>query len=144
MMIDPVYRLDLYGLSSKLSQRHWAHLVQEHFSDHPDVVAKAKAALTAEGSAVVQAAFGNVQYKWARERQPDGKFIDKSFDGMLKDYREGGRHGRDEELHLRSELPHAQRPRSRDCRRARQFETLGGSSSSRANWDSIAAIALWR
>ena len=85
MMIDPVYRLDLYGLSSKLSQRHWAHLVQEHFSDHPDVVAKAKAALTAEESAVVQAAFGNVQYKWARERQPDGKFIDKSFDGMLKD-----------------------------------------------------------
>ena len=56
MMIDPVYRLDLYGLSSKLSQRHWAHLVQEHFSDHPDVVAKAKAALTAEESAVVQAA----------------------------------------------------------------------------------------
>jgi hypothetical protein len=49
------------------------------------VVAKAKAALTAEESAVVQAAFGNVQYKWARERQPDGKFIDKSFDGMLKD-----------------------------------------------------------
>jgi hypothetical protein len=41
------------------------------------VVAKAKAALTAEESAVVQAAFGNVQYKWARERQPDGKFIDK-------------------------------------------------------------------
>jgi len=32
MMIDPVYRLDLYGLSSKLSQRHWAHLDQEHFS----------------------------------------------------------------------------------------------------------------
>jgi hypothetical protein len=62
MMIDPVYRLDLYGLSSKLSQRHWAHLVQE-LSDHPDVVAKAKAALTAEESAVVQAAFGNVQYK---------------------------------------------------------------------------------
>jgi len=53
MMIDPVYRLDLYALSSKLSQRHWAHLVQEHFSDHPDVVAKAKAALTAEESAVV-------------------------------------------------------------------------------------------
>ena len=50
MMIDPVYRVDLYGLSSKLSQRHWAHLVQEHFSDHPDVVAKAKAALTAEES----------------------------------------------------------------------------------------------
>jgi len=27
MMIDPVYRLDLYGLSSKLFERHWAHLV---------------------------------------------------------------------------------------------------------------------
>jgi len=27
MTIDPVYRLDLYGLSSKLSQRHWAHTV---------------------------------------------------------------------------------------------------------------------
>jgi hypothetical protein len=85
MMIDPVYRLDLYGLSSKLFVRHWDHLVQEHFSGEPDVVAKAKAALTTEESAVVQAAFGNAQYKWARERQPDGKFIEYSFDGMLKD-----------------------------------------------------------
>jgi hypothetical protein len=63
MMIDPVYRLDLYGLSSKLSQRHWAHPIQEHFSDHPDVVAKAKAALTAEESAVFQAAFGTSSTK---------------------------------------------------------------------------------
>lgn len=85
MMIDPVYRLDLYGLSSKLFERHWAHLVQEHFANQPDVVAKAKAALTTEESAVVQAAFGNVQYRWARERLPDGKFIEYSLDGMLKD-----------------------------------------------------------
>ena len=49
------------------------------------MVAKAKAALTTEESAVVQAAFGNVQYRWARERLPDGKFIEYSFDGMLKD-----------------------------------------------------------
>ena len=42
MMIDPAYRLDLYGLSSALSQRHWAHLVQQHFSDQPDLVAKAQ------------------------------------------------------------------------------------------------------
>jgi hypothetical protein len=85
MMIDPVYRFDLYGLSDKLSQRHWAHLVQEHYANESDVVAKAKAALTAEDSALVQAAFGNVHYNWARERQPDGKFVDKSFAGMLKD-----------------------------------------------------------
>src|SRR3954454_23866682 len=64
MMIDPVYRLDLYGLSSKLFERHWAHLAVEHFSDQPDVVANAKAALTVDESALVQAAFGNVHYRW--------------------------------------------------------------------------------
>ena len=143
-MIDPVYRLDLYGLSSKLSQRHWAHLVQEHFSDHPDVVAKAKAALTAEESAVVQAAFGNVQYKWPRERQPDGKFIDKSFDGMLKDIEkaEGTAAMKNfiYEVSYTCTAPTLTRL-STGCDSSRR---LGGSSSSRANWDSIAAIALWR
>jgi hypothetical protein len=144
MMIDPVYRLDLYGLSSKLSQRHWAHLVQEHFSDHPDVVAKAKAALTAEESAVVQAAFGNVQYKWARERQPDGKFIDKSFDGMLKDTEKAeGTAGMKNFIYEVSYHMHSATLTrlSTGCDSSRR---LGGSSSSRANWDSIAAIALWR
>jgi hypothetical protein len=55
MMIDPVYRLDLYGLSSKLSQRQWAHLVQEHFADHPDPVAKAKAALSMRNESLFSA-----------------------------------------------------------------------------------------
>jgi len=34
---------------------------------------------------VVEAAFGNAHYKWARERQSDGKFLDYSFEAMLKD-----------------------------------------------------------
>jgi len=54
MMIDPVYRLDLYGLSSKLSQRHWLTLFKSTSPTIP-TWSKAKAALTAEESAVVQA-----------------------------------------------------------------------------------------
>ena len=110
----------------------------------PDVVAKAKAALTAEESAVVQAALGNVQYKWARERQPDGKFIDKSFDGMLKDIEkaEGTAAMKNFIYDVSSTCTAPTLTRlSTGCDSSRR---LGGSSSSRANWDSIAAIALWR
>jgi hypothetical protein len=85
MMIDQPYRLDLYCLSSALFKRRWTQLVAQHFSREPDVVATANAALTAEDSAMVEAAFGNVQYRWARERQSDGKFVDYSFEVMLKD-----------------------------------------------------------
>lgn len=44
---------------------------------------------TAEDSAVVQAAFGNTSYRRARERQSDGKFVDYSFEDMLKDIGSG-------------------------------------------------------
>jgi len=85
MMIDQPYRLDLYCLSSQLFKRRWTQIALQYFSHEPDIVAKASAALTTEEAAVVDAAFGNVRYTWARERQPDGKFAEYSFDGMLKD-----------------------------------------------------------
>jgi hypothetical protein len=59
------------------------------------------------------------------ERQPDGKLIDKLFDGMLKDIEKGGRHGRDEELHLRSELHMHSAHAHATVDGLRQFETLG-------------------
>ena len=85
MMIDQPYRLDLYCLSSALFKRRWTQLAVQHFSHEPSVLAEANAALTAKDSAVVEAAFGNVRYKWARERQCDGTFVDYSFEAMLKD-----------------------------------------------------------
>ncbi len=85
MMIDQPYRLDLYCLSSALFTRRWTQLVVQHFSHESRVVADANAALTAEDSTVVQAAFGNAHYKWARERQSDGKFFDYSFKDMLEE-----------------------------------------------------------
>ena len=85
MMIDRPYRLDLYCLSSALFKRRWTQLAVKHFSHEPSVVAQANAALTAEDSAVVEAVFGNVAYKWARVRKCDGKFVDYSFEQMLKD-----------------------------------------------------------
>jgi hypothetical protein len=84
-MIDQPYRLDLYCLSTALFKRRWTQLAIQHFSHEPRVVADATAALTNEDSAVVQAAFGNVLYRWARERQSDGKFVEYSFEDMLKD-----------------------------------------------------------
>jgi hypothetical protein len=83
IMLDIPYRLDLYCLSTVLFKRRWTQLVQQHFSNEPDVIAKAR--LTAEETAVADAAFGNTTYKWARERQPNGKFSDYSFDLMLKE-----------------------------------------------------------
>ena len=125
MMIDPVYRLDLYGLSSKLFLRHWAHLVHEHFSDQPELVAKAMAALTPEESALVQAAFGNVQYRWSRERQPDGKFAEYSLDEMLKDIKKADGAAATKNFiyevsyHMHSGQAHA------TVEGLRQFKTLG-------------------
>lgn len=85
IMIDQPYRLDLYCLSSGLFRRRWTQLAVQHFSHEPGVVADANAAFTAEDSAVVQAAFGNALYRWARERQSDGKFLDYSVGDMVKD-----------------------------------------------------------
>ncbi|MBI3048078.1 MAG: hypothetical protein HYY76_07170 [Acidobacteria bacterium] len=85
MMIDQPYRLDLYCLSSALFKRRWTQLAVQHFSHESRLVADAKAALSAEDSAVVEAAFGNVAYRWTRERQLDGTFVEYSFEAMLKD-----------------------------------------------------------
>ena len=85
MMIDRPYRLDLYCLSSALFRRRWTQLAIQHYSQESRFVAEANAALTAEDSAVVEAAFGNTPYKWVRERQCDGTFVNYSLEAMLKD-----------------------------------------------------------
>ena len=83
IMIDQPYRLDLYCLSSRLFARRWTQIVSAHFSREPDLVATAAAALTPEDLAVVRAAFGNTEYRWARERRPNGTFHDFSLQTML-------------------------------------------------------------
>jgi Family of unknown function (DUF5677) len=82
---DRIYRLDLYCLSSALFKRHWIELVREYFSAEPDVVAMAEQSLDSSDAALVQAAFGNTNYRWARERKQDGRFEDFNVEKMMKE-----------------------------------------------------------
>jgi hypothetical protein len=86
---DRIYRLDLYCLSSALFRRHWIELVREYFSAETDVVAAAERSLYSNDAAVVQAAFGNTKYRWARERKEDGRFDDYNFERMVKEIASG-------------------------------------------------------
>jgi hypothetical protein len=83
MLLDPVYRLDLYCLSSDLSKRHWIELSRQYFPRELDLIDQMERSLSRDDRAVVDAAFGQSKYKWARERQPGGKFKDFSLDDML-------------------------------------------------------------
>jgi hypothetical protein len=88
MLLDRVYRLDLYCLSAALSGRHWRDLVRKYFSAEDEVVAKAEASFDADTAAVVSAAFGNSSYRWARIRREDGSFKNYSIEQMLDEIAE--------------------------------------------------------
>jgi hypothetical protein len=58
LLIDPVYRLDLYCISDALFRRRWCDLVIEHFSEKPQLVRQAQESLDDEVKAVA-GFFGN-------------------------------------------------------------------------------------
>ncbi len=89
LLIDPVYRLDLYCISDALYRRRWCELVIEHFTEKPDLVKRAKESLDDEVKAVA-GFFGNTIHKWAQVLHPEGKVHYINFEAMMKEVAEHG------------------------------------------------------
>jgi hypothetical protein len=89
LLIDPIYRLDLYCVSDALFRRRWCELVIEHFQEKPELVAKAKESFNDEVKAVA-GYFGNTIHKWAQVLHPNGKLQYVNFEAMMKEVAEHG------------------------------------------------------
>ena len=89
LLIDPIYRLDLYCISDALFRRRWCELVIEHFQEKPEFVAKAKESLDDEVKAVA-GYFGNTIHKWAQVLHPSGKLHYVNFEAMMKEVADHG------------------------------------------------------
>lgn len=89
LLIDAVYRLDLYCMSDALFRRRWCELVIEHFQETPALVTAAKESFDDEVKAVA-GYFGNTIHKWAQVLHPDGTLHHVNFEAMMK---EVARHG---------------------------------------------------
>lgn len=89
LLIDPVYRLELYAISDALYRRRWRELVQEHFQSHPELISHAMSEVDAQTLAVADF-FGNTIHKWAQVLHPDGKAQHVNFEAMM---RENAAHG---------------------------------------------------
>ncbi len=89
LLIDPIYRLDLFCISDALFRRRWCELVIDHFPENSEVVAQAKASLDAEVKAVA-GFFGNTIHKWAQVLHPGGKHDYVNFEAMMQEVAEHG------------------------------------------------------
>ena len=89
LLIDPIYRLELYAISDALYQRRWRELVAAHFGTRPDLVAGAKAAVDAKTLAIADF-FGNTVHRWAQVLHPDGGPQRINFEAMMKENAEIG------------------------------------------------------
>jgi hypothetical protein len=89
LLIDPIYRLELYAISDALYRRRWGDLIEMHFQSHPELVAQAKAEIDAQTLAVADF-FGNTIHKWAQVLHPDGKAQHVNFEAMMKENASGG------------------------------------------------------
>ena len=89
LLIDPVYRLDLYCISDALFRRRWCELVIEHFPEKPELVKRVQESLDDEVNAVARF-FGNTIHKWAQVLHPDGKHHYVNFEVMMKEVAEHG------------------------------------------------------
>lgn len=84
LLIDPVYRLELYAISDALYRRRWRELAQEHFQSHPELVSQAMSDVDAQTLAVADF-FGNTIHKWAQVLHPDGKAQHVNFEAMMRE-----------------------------------------------------------
>src|SRR5205814_2010603 len=48
LLLDPVYRLDLYCLSDALFRRRWLELTREHYQHRPDLISTAEREVDAD------------------------------------------------------------------------------------------------
>ena len=87
LLIDPVYRLDLYCISADLYRRRWSELALKHYQHDPQIVASAKEAAS-DSSISVAAFFGNTIRRWAQVLHPNGKHHRVNFEEMLKEIAE--------------------------------------------------------
>lgn len=84
LLIDPVYRLDLYCISDALYRRRWRELIELHFQARPEIVAAAREQVDSAALAVADF-FGNTIHKWAQVLHPNGKLEYVNFDAMMKE-----------------------------------------------------------
>ncbi len=89
LLIDQVYRLDLYCISDALFRRRWCELVIKHFTEKPELVKTAKESLDPEVQAVA-AFFGNTIHKWAQVLHPKGQLHYVNFESMMKEVAQHG------------------------------------------------------
>jgi hypothetical protein len=84
LLIDQVYRLDLYSISDALFRRRWAELVKKHYKHRPPMVKAAEHSVDAEVLAVA-AFFGDTHHKWAQVLHPNGEYDHVNFKEMMEE-----------------------------------------------------------
>jgi hypothetical protein len=84
LLLDPVFRLDLFCLSDALNQRHWGTLIETHFQENARLLADAKRSITEEVQTVA-GVFGDTEHKWAQIVSPDGTLQHVNFKGMMQE-----------------------------------------------------------
>lgn len=89
LLLDPVYRLDLYCLSDALFVRRWAQLVEQYFQSHPELVARARALVDRPTLAAAEF-FDNNRHKWAQVLHPSGENHHVNFDEMMTEVAKAG------------------------------------------------------
>lgn len=89
LLIDPIYRLDLFCISDALYQRRWSQLIEKHFQEKPELVAHAKAQVNSQVLAIAEF-FGNTIHRWAQVLHPNGDTQHVNFEAMMSEVAKDG------------------------------------------------------
>ena len=84
LLIDPVYRLNLYCISDALFRRRDAELIQKHYAHRPALVQLAKDSFGPDEQKI-GAFFGNTINKWSQLLGPDGTPEYIGIEGMFSE-----------------------------------------------------------
>lgn len=75
LLLEPIYRLDIYCISPELMKRHFAKVVRHHYSDDA-LLAAADTFMQSASRQVVDDVFGDNWYKWAQRIGTDGQSVE--------------------------------------------------------------------
>lgn len=89
LLLDPIYRLDLYCISDTLFVRRWRELIEKHFQHKPYLVAQAREIVDQQTLAVADF-FGKTVHKWAQVLHPDGQTHHVNFESMMAEVASAG------------------------------------------------------